>query len=483
MMHVGTGLLCLLGLWSCIAPPVAAQTGSASIAAEELLFLRAKRVMVRPGESLENAAVVVRAGRVVAVGTDLIKPDGAREISGEWICAAFVDPWAAVAVAPDALADGSTSASTRTVDGVDFDGEEQVRRDAVRAGVTCARIQAGATSRVGGLGAVVRIAPEVPRASAILLRDSNVSMSVGLTANLAQQQGADQDEDGAMAFAPSGPKMVDPFDRLMEVDRVLAAIEGGRNYLLSKTEYKHELEAWQKTIAEKEVELEKDAKKFKKDREKEEKDAKEKGKEFKEKKYTEDKRPQAPRYDEDNEVLGRVANGDVSLIVQSHRASELRGLLDGTAKYDRLRLIIAGGSESMSFASQLSERHIPVIVWPALLGRGRSDEFDASDLSLAGRLANAGVRVLIGSGGTDAEASRDLPLLAELAVGHGLAREKAFDALTLGAARALDVADRIGTVELGKDAELLVLDGEPLTTAGRVRYVISAGRVVVEPKE
>jgi imidazolonepropionase-like amidohydrolase len=76
-------------------------------------------------------------------------------------------------------------------------------------------------------------------------------------------------------------------------------------------------------------------------------------------------------------------------------------------------------------------------------------------------------------------ASRDLPLLASLAVGHGLEPERALEALTLGAARALDAGDRIGSLEQGKDADLLVLDGEPLATTTRVQYVISGGELVV----
>jgi imidazolonepropionase-like amidohydrolase len=91
--------------------------------------------------------------------------------------------------------------------------------------------------------------------------------------------------------------------------------------------------------------------------------------------------------------------------------------------------------------------------------------------------------VLLGSGGLDPNATRDLPLLAELAIGNGLAHDKALEALTTGAARALDVSDRLGAVEMGKDADLQVLDGEPLDSTSRVQYVIAGGRVVVTPED
>ncbi len=448
-----------------------------------LYFIRAKRVITRPGESLENAAVIVRDGKIIAVGRELTKPEGAREIEGEVVCSAFLDPWGALGLSEDALGDGSTSAATRTVDGIDFYASRNLREEALAAGVTCARLQAGGSSRIGGLGAVVRLAPSLSSDAAIVLSDANVSMSVGLSANAPPPQMSVEQDGDQFFVSVTGSKVVDPFDRVAELDRLIGALENGRNYLQAKVEYKHEFEAWQKKIAEKEVELEKDFKKAKKDREKEEKDAKEKSKEFKEKKYQEDKKPQPPRFDEDNEVLARVANGEMPLIVHAHRAAEIRALLAGSARFDRLRLILAGGTEALSCATDLVARHIPVLVWPELDDRGQLDELEGSDLSLAGRLSKAGVTVLLGTGGHDSSASRDLPLLATLAVGNGLEREKAFEALTLGAARYLDVADRLGSIERGKDAELLVLEGEPLSGTANVRFVISGGRLVVSPKE
>ena len=70
-------------------------------------------------------------------------------------------------------------------------------------------------------------------------------------------------------------------------------LEGGRDYRLDEVEYRYELEAWEKKIAEEQAELEDDFKKAKKDREKDVAKAKKDGKEFKDKSYKEDKRPRA----------------------------------------------------------------------------------------------------------------------------------------------------------------------------------------------
>lgn len=482
----GTATCVTLSMLAGLCAPRAIAQGDASSnpkpSTAPSLFLRAERVVVRPGHVLENAAVLVSNGKITAVGADLTKPEGAQELTAKVICAGFIDPWSALGISGDALRDAGTSPATRAVDALDLQSDEPLRREALRAGVTSVRVQAGTTSRVSGVGAVLRVAPGLPTEAAVVDAAAAVGMSVGLTANASNSGPSFEIVDGQVVQRDRGSRGMDPFDRLADVDRVASAIESGRNYLIAKNEYRHDLEEWQKKIAEKETELDKDFKKAKKDREKEEKDAKEKGKKFEEKKYKEDKKPQAPRFDDDAEVLASVADGDLPLAVQVNRFAELRGLLSGTEKQDRVRLVLVGASEAIPLAARLVERHIPVILAPALNGRGAPDEFEAADLSLPARLARSGVGVFLGSGGLDPAATRDLPLLVQLAIGNGLDRDAAFDALTLGAARLFDVDDRIGSVERGKDADLLLLDGDPLTSGGRVRYVVSAGRLVVTPE-
>ncbi|MFT7484384.1 MAG: imidazolonepropionase-like amidohydrolase, partial [Candidatus Paceibacteria bacterium] len=71
---------------------------------------------------------------------------------------------------------------------------------------------------------------------------------------------------------------------------------------------------------------------------------------------------------------------------------------------------------------------------------------------------------------------------AEMAIGHGFDRDKAFEAMTLGAATTFDLGRRLGSVEVGKDADLLVLDGMPLEPNSHIKYVFCGGRLVVTPQ-
>lgn len=462
-------------------PEQPAQAEPAKPAAPAIL-IKAKRVITRPGQVLEQVSILVRDGKIVAIGKDLAAPKSSQVLEAEVVCAGFLDPWSALCIDGGSWRDMGTTPATSTVDGFDPWSPDSLRKEALRAGVTSVRIQAGSFARSGGRGSVIRVAPQLTQEEALVGRESCVSMSIGLSVIAGGGQSVEF-IDGQPTLVDTRGRPMDVFDRIADLDRVTSALEGGRTYLYSQVEHKHELVEWKKKIAEKEAELEKDSKKAKKDREKEEKDAKDKGKPFEEKKYKEDKQPQPPRYDEDSEVMARVADGELPFFVQVHRAAELRGLIEGTRGYDRLRLVIVGGSEARSAASELAQRAIPVLVWPAPRGRGAPDEYEGGDLSLAGDLARAGVTVLLGTGSSDPAATRDLPLLAQLAIGHGLEREKAFEALTIGAARLLDVSDRLGSVERGKDADLLLLDGDPLDAATRVQRVISAGRIVLNPED
>ncbi|MBK7642774.1 MAG: amidohydrolase family protein [Planctomycetes bacterium] len=446
------------------------------------ILIRAKRVFVRPGEVLEQASVLVRDGKIIAVGKDLAAPKGAQVLEAEVVCAGFLDPWSALCIDSGSWSEPGATAATRAVDAFDPWTPESLRKDTLRAGVTSVRIQAGSYSRTSGVGSVVRVAPQLDLEHAVVNAASCVSMNIGLTSNAGGGQSVEF-VDGQPTLVDTRGRPMDTFDRLSDLDRVLSALESGRTYLYSLVDHKHELEDWQKKIVEKETELEKDAKKAKKDREKAQKEAEEKAKTFEDKRYREDKRPQPPRYDEDAEVMSRVADGVLPFFVQAHRVAELRGLVEGTQDFDRLRLVVVGASQARTCAHQLAERGIPVLLWPALRGKGAPEEYTGGDPSLAGDLARSGVSVLLGSGGVDPASTRDLPLLAQLAIGHGLDRVKAFEALTIGAARALDVSDRLGSVERGKDADLLLLDGDPLDAGTRVQRVISAGRLVLNPED
>jgi imidazolonepropionase-like amidohydrolase len=413
-------------------------------------LIRASEVIIRPGESIMDGEVLVKNGMILAVGKDLDEPEGAIVVEGETACAGFIDPWSSLGVDAASVAELKTEASTKTATAIDLFNQDHQRVAARDAGVLLVRSQVGKDAWLGGLGSVLETSPE----GAVVLDDACLSFTCGIT---------------------RGGRRADVFDRIGEADRIGSTIASGLKYREGFVEYGYELEVWQKEIDEAAAKLEKDFKKAKKDREKEIEKAEEKEKEFKEERYKEDKRPKAPKLDADKELLARAAHGEIPVLVEVHGTRELRALLASTKDLSRLRLIVSGGTHALPFAEELAARRIPVIVQPRPTGAPTSAEEKGHDLGLAGALAEAGVQVLIGTGGA-VSGVRDLPILAQLAISHGLSEEAAFEALTIGAARAFDLGDRYGTVEPGKHAELLVLNGSPL--GGRTTFIFTGGALV-----
>lgn len=430
--------------------------------AARTLLVRGEKVYVRPGRVIENGAVLIQDGVVINVGRELQAPEGARVVEGKVVCAGFIDAWSNFALEDNALNDDRVGAATRASDAIDPYIDVRLEEQLLSAGITAYRAQPSLGARAGGVGAVIRVHPQKLVEHSLVLGDASVAGGIGLR------------RDG---------RATDVFDRVAEVDRWIGAVSEGLSYLQDKNEYTHELAEWEKKIAEKQKELDDGFKKAKKDREKAQSDAKEKGSEFKEKEYKEDKKPKAPRFDADKEVLARVAAGEIPLVIEVHRALEIRNLLEGTAKFDRLRLVLAGASEALTCAEELKARRVPVIVWPRPVAGSAVDERDSARLSLAAALDAAGVEVLFGSGADTGLGSRDLPLLAALAIGHGMPAESALAALTTRPARVFDVGDKLGSLEVGREADVLVLSGEPFAGTTQVRFVISGGDVVVEERK
>jgi imidazolonepropionase-like amidohydrolase len=175
------------------------------------------------------------------------------------------------------------------------------------------------------------------------------------------------------------------------------------------------------------------------------------------------------------EALVPVVERKLPLIVSVIREQDIK---DAVAFADRAKvdIIINGGAEASYAASLLKEKNIPVILGNVLAMPTREDNYHASTYQLAGELAQAGVKFAFSSG--DNTNVRLAPFQAAMSVAWGLKREDAIKALTINAAEILGVANRIGSIENGKDANLFIAKGDPLEVRTEITHVIIQGKDV-----
>lgn len=174
-----------------------------------------------------------------------------------------------------------------------------------------------------------------------------------------------------------------------------------------------------------------------------------------------------------------VRSGDSPLLVNVSNASTILYVMDILDKYDDVRLVlVARPSDVFQTLDRLKRRNVTVITEGALTTAPRSRD----RINVAKMLADAGIAVGF-SPSLDSSLSSmpDSPLFpVALLVRTGLSRDAALRALTLVPAQVLGIESSVGTVEQGKQANLLFFDGDPLDAAGRIRSVLVEGRPVYE---
>lgn len=187
------------------------------------------------------------------------------------------------------------------------------------------------------------------------------------------------------------------------------------------------------------------------------------------------KKPQKPATDPGRETLARVLAGELPLFLECHRASDIRNALRLADEFSSVRLVLLGATEAASVAEDLRSRGVAVVVGPVVLPGPRDLARRSHDPALAARLHEKGVAVAIGSGSVAPLASRYLNLAAAAAAGEGLPRDAALAAITLRAAEALGVADRVGSLDPGREADFLIWDRDPIDARARLEAVYVGG--------
>ena len=178
-----------------------------------------------------------------------------------------------------------------------------------------------------------------------------------------------------------------------------------------------------------------------------------------------------PARDLTKEVLGRVLEGQLSLLVTANSATEIAAALRLQREFG-FDLVLDSAAESYLLLEEIRAAGVPVLVHPPM-SRVRNGSFET-----AARLAEAGIPFAIQTGFEGyVPKTRVLLWEAAIAAANGLGRERALEAVTLGAARILGVDNRVGSIEVGKDADLVLFDGDPFEYTSHVCGVIIEAEV------
>lgn len=183
------------------------------------------------------------------------------------------------------------------------------------------------------------------------------------------------------------------------------------------------------------------------------------------------------RFDRDLllEALVPVVEGRVPVVMHAQLERDIRSALSFADEF-KLQVMLAGAQDAARVVSDLKSRNIPVILGPILSLPQRED--DPYDLLFANArvLHENGVRFAIQT--ADAHNTRNLPYHAASCAAFGLPKEEALKAVTIYPAQIWGVADRIGSLEVGKEATLFISDGDPLEIRTNVRRVFIAGEEI-----
>ena len=203
---------------------------------------------------------------------------------------------------------------------------------------------------------------------------------------------------------------------------------------------------------------------------------------FKAKRYMEDLQRaeededfDAPEFDMKSEALVPALKGEIEVHFHAHRNDDIDTAIR-IAKEFHLNYVIVHGTEGHLMTRRLINEGTRVLAGPFLCDRSKPELKNLTPAN-PGILANAGVPVAII---TDHPVVplQYLPTCAALAVREGMKYEDALKAITINPARICGIDDKVGSIEVGKDADLIVFDTNPLEMTSKPKFVIAGGKLI-----
>ena len=192
--------------------------------------------------------------------------------------------------------------------------------------------------------------------------------------------------------------------------------------------------------------------------------------------FAKDKSLPRPAHDVVLESMVPAIRGQMPVIFPADRANDIRDAVT-FAEEMHLKPIIMGGEQAPGVAAFLKQHNAPVVVTAVMHLPSREDDPFDVNYSIPAKLAAAGVTFAISTGDKGSEV-RTLPYNAGMAAAHGLSKTDALKSVTLWPAQIFGVGDRMGSIDVGKMANIVVTTGDILEAKTDTRYLFIDGRNV-----
>jgi imidazolonepropionase-like amidohydrolase len=398
-----------------------------------MLLIKNAKILTMAGKNYDNGYILINEGKILEVGDDCnsiahdsVKDAEIIDAKGKYVLPGFIDAHCHIGLWEDSVGfegdDGNEMTDPITPNLRAIDGvyySDKAFSEARESGVTTVVTGPGSANVIGGQFAALKTYGR--RIEEMILKEP-VAMKVAFGEN---------------------PKTVYNERKQAPMTRMATAALL-RDTLIRAKEYKEQLEEYYKGH----------------DRDKENKDK--------------------PEYDGKLEALIKVLKKEIPLKAHAHRADDILTAIR-IAKEFELNLTIEHCTEGHLIKDILVEEGVTAIVGPMLTDRSKI-ELRNQSLKNPGELAKAGVKVAIMTDHPCVPVQY-LVLCAAMAVREGMSSEDALKAITINAAEIVGIDDRVGSLETGKDADIIIFEGHPLELMSRVVTTIINGKVVYQRQQ
>ena len=379
----------------------------------------------------EPGTVLVEGGRIIAIGEDITIPEDAEvfDAAGKVVMPGLIDAHCHVGLWAEGVgwehSDGNEmtdpiTPQLRALDAVH--PQDPAFAELVAAGVTTVLTGPGSGNLIGGQWVCLKTAPKPSVEQMVVLEPAGMKMALG--------------ENPKRVYKGQNKT---PSTRMGNAALLRGALVQAQNYLEKWRRYESELSAYEaKTDGDTGAADE----------------------------------PKRPERDLKLEALGKVLQREMRARVHAHRADDMLTAIRIAEEFD-LDLTLEHATEGYKIADILAAKAIPVTAGPILFSRTKYELKDMMPKN-PGVMAEAGVTVAIQT--DEMSAVKYLTINAALAVREGMSEEDALKAITINAARVIGVEDRLGSLEVGKDADIVVFDGHPFDYLSVVELVLVDGQ-------